>query len=90
MARSVLSPTAPTVAIEIAKHRVSAASIVARDAGLAVAAHAVEPIPAGAVCPSLNATNIVDARAVSEALRRVLDRIGAKPKGPSPPTKPHP
>jgi type IV pilus assembly protein PilM len=80
MARSVLSAAVPTVAIEIARHRVSAASIVMRDGGLAVAAHAVEPLPAGAVSPSLNAVNIVDPRTVSETLRRVLDKIGARPK----------
>ena len=80
MAGSVLSAALPTVAFEIARHRVSAASIVLRDSGLAVAAHAVEPLLAGAVSPSLNATNIVDPREVSEALRRVLERIGARPR----------
>ena len=63
MARSVLSAAPPTVAVEIARHRVSAASIVTRDSALAVAAHAVEPLPAGAVTPSLNATNITGSRA---------------------------
>ena len=38
---------------EIAKHRVSAASIVPRDASLVVEAHAVEPLPTGAVVPAL-------------------------------------
>jgi len=80
MASSVLSAAVPTVAIEIARNRVSAASIVMRDSALAVAAHAVEALPAGAVSPSLNAPNIVNARAVTEALRRVLDRISARPK----------
>jgi Tfp pilus assembly PilM family ATPase len=32
------------------------------------------------VSPSLNATNIVDPRVVGDALRRVLDRIGARPR----------
>jgi type IV pilus assembly protein PilM len=76
----LLSAQAPTVAVEIARHRVSAASIVARDSGLAVAAHAVEPLAPGLVNPALNATNISDPRAVSEALRRALDAIGAHPK----------
>jgi type IV pilus assembly protein PilM len=80
MARSVFSAALPTVAVEIARHRVSAASIVLRDSVLAVAAHAVEPLAAGAVNPSLNATNIADPGAVSEALRRALERIGARPR----------
>jgi type IV pilus assembly protein PilM len=80
MAKSVFSAALPTVAVEIARHRVSAASIVLRDSSLVVAAHAVESLPAGVVRPSLNATNITDPRAVSEALRRVLERIGARPR----------
>src|SRR5207253_1250533 len=80
MARFGLSAAPPTVAVEIARHRVSAASILTRDSALAVAAHAVEALPPGAVTPSLNATNISGPRAVAEALRRVLDRIGARPK----------
>src|SRR4051794_16205269 len=80
MKRFVLSAALPTVAIEIARHRVSAAAIVERDSGLSIAAHAVEPLPTGLVRPSLNATNIIDPRAVSEALRRVLERIGGRSK----------
>lgn len=80
MTRSLLSTASPTVAVEIARHRVSAASIVTRDSALAVASHAVEPLPAGAVIPSLNATNIADPKAVAGALGRVLDRLGARPK----------
>jgi type IV pilus assembly protein PilM len=80
MAKSVFSAVLPTVAVEIARHRVSAASIVWRDSSLAVAAHAVEALPAGLVVPSLNATNIADPAAVSQALRRVLERIGGRPK----------
>ena len=72
MARSVLSAAQPTVAIEIARHRVSAAAITVRDSSLSVSAHAVEALPDGAVTPALNAANIVDSSVVSEALRRVL------------------
>ncbi len=69
-----------TVAVEIARHRVSGASIVRRDGRLTVAAHAIEPLPDGAVTPGLSATNIPDVRVVGEALRRVFDRIGARPR----------
>jgi type IV pilus assembly protein PilM len=73
-------PALPTVAVEIARHRVSAAAIASRGATLSVAAHAIEPLPPGAVVPALNAANIVDRKAVSDALRQVFERIGARPK----------
>lgn len=77
---SFLSPALPTVAVEIARHRVSAAVIASRGAALSVTAHAMEPLPPGAVVPALNAANIVDRKAVSEALVRVFERLGARPK----------
>jgi Tfp pilus assembly PilM family ATPase len=80
MARSILSAAHPTVAVEIARHRVSAASIHSRDSALVVAAHAVEPLPPGVVNPALNSANISDTRAVTEALRRVFERLGVRPK----------
>ena len=66
--------------MEIAKHRVSAAAVAARDASLAVTAHAMEPLPPGAVVPSLNATNIADPQIVSAALRRAFERMGTRSK----------
>jgi type IV pilus assembly protein PilM len=75
-----LSPAPPTVAVEIARHRVSAATIAARDGGLAVTAHAMESLPSGAVMPALNAQNISDPKAVAAALRRVFERMGVQPK----------
>ncbi len=80
MNKTFLSAAPPTVAVEIARHRVSAATIATRDGGLSVTAHATEPLPAGAVTPSLNATNMADPKAVASALRRVFERIGARPK----------
>lgn len=81
MSKSFLSPAPPTVAVEIARHRVSAASIASsRDAGLSVTAHAMEALPPGAVSPSLNAVNIPDPNAVASMLRRLFDRMGVKPK----------
>jgi len=77
---SFLSPALPTVAVEIARHRVSAAAIASRGGALSVTAHAIEPLPPGAVVPALNAANIVDRKAVAEALRQVFERIGARPK----------
>jgi type IV pilus assembly protein PilM len=77
---SFLSSALPAVAVEIARHRVSAAAIASRGAALSVTAHAMEPLPPGAVVPTLNAANIVDRKAVSDALRQVFERIGARPK----------
>jgi type IV pilus assembly protein PilM len=77
---NLLSPAPPTVAVEIARHRVSAATIAARDGGLSVTAHAMESLPSGAVTPVLNAQNIADPKAVAAALRRVFERMGVKPK----------
>ena len=66
--------------MEIARHRVSAATIAARDGGLAVTAHALESLPSGAVMPALNGQNISDPKAVAAALRRVFERMGVQPK----------
>ena len=56
------------------------AVVASRDSALSVTAHATEPLPAGAVTPSLNATNMADPKAVASALRRVFERMGARPK----------
>jgi type IV pilus assembly protein PilM len=78
--RSFLSPAPATVAVEISRHRVSAATVAARDGRLSVTAHATELLAPGAVLPSLNAANMTDTKAVTSALRRVFERIGSRPK----------
>jgi type IV pilus assembly protein PilM len=78
--KSLLTPTPATVAVEIARHRVSAASIVPRAAGLSVASHAMEPLAPGAVLPTLNDVNIADPNAVGAALRGLFERMGIKPR----------
>jgi Tfp pilus assembly PilM family ATPase len=45
-----------------------------------VVSHAVEPLPEGAVTPSLNSANLVSRDVVADALRRALDRMGIRPK----------
>jgi type IV pilus assembly protein PilM len=80
LSKSLLTPAPPTVAVEIARHRVSAATVSGRDGALSVTAHAMEPLPAGAVVPALNASNIVDPKAVAAALRRVFERMDIRPK----------
>ncbi len=51
-----------------------------RASALSVTAHAIEPLPPGAVVPSLNAVNIADPKAVASALRLVFERMGVRPK----------
>ena len=80
MSNSFLSPALPTIAVEIARHRVSAAAIASRGGGLSVTAHAMEPLPPGAVVPTLNAANIVDRKVVSRSLAQVFERMGSRPK----------
>jgi hypothetical protein len=66
----------PGAAVEITAQRVSAASLEIRGGRPVVAAHAVEPLPEGALVPSLTAANIHDRTAVLAALGRVLERVG--------------
>jgi Tfp pilus assembly PilM family ATPase len=71
---SLSAPNPPTVAVEIAAHAVTAVSV-STDAERVVA-HAIEPLPPGALVPSLTVANVVDRPAVAGALSRALDRIG--------------
>ena len=66
----------PAVAVEITAQRVSAASLEMRAGRPVVTAHGVEPLPAGALVPSLTAANTHDRTAVLTALGRVLERVG--------------
>jgi len=66
----------PPVAVEITAQRVSAASLELRAGRPVVTAHGVEPLPPGALVPSLTAVNTHDRTAVLTALGRVLERVG--------------
>jgi type IV pilus assembly protein PilM len=74
---SWLARPLPDAAVEIAPDRVSAAVLAARAAR--VQAYAFEPLPPGAVTPSLGARNLVDRDAVAGAVRVVLGRLGVRP-----------
>ena len=76
---SLRDSSGPTVAVEIAAHQVSAASLEWRGGKPFVAAHAVEPLPDGALVPSLTVANTHDRAAVVAALNRVLERTSAGP-----------
>jgi Tfp pilus assembly PilM family ATPase len=77
---SLRETSAPAVAVELSGHRVSAASLEWRGGRAVVAAHGIEPLPPGALVPSLTADNIHDRAAVGAALGRVFDRIGGRPR----------
>ena len=73
---SLRESAAPAVAVEIAAGRVSAASREWRGGQPVVAAHASEPLPDGALVPSLTTANAHDRAAVVGALSRLLDQLG--------------
>lgn len=72
-------PSEPRVAVELAGHQVSAATLEKRGGRPVVAAHAAEPLPEGALVPSLTADNVRDRAAVVGALTRVFDQLGEHP-----------
>lgn len=77
---SWIASSPPDAAIEIAADRVAAAVVADRGSSLVVQSFASEPLPAGAVVPSLTASNIHDRAAVVAALRSALDRGGIRPR----------
>ena len=66
----------PSVAVELAADRVSAAGLETRGATPVINVHASEPLPAGALVPSLTSGNVLNRAAVMTALQRVLERTG--------------
>jgi type IV pilus assembly protein PilM len=67
-------------ALEITPAAVSVAVLGGRSSNPVVQGYAVEPLPAGAVTPSLTSTNIVDPEAVARALSAACQSLGLKPK----------
>jgi type IV pilus assembly protein PilM len=61
--------------VEITADHISAAVVARRGAEISVQSYAVEPLPAGAVTPSLTGHNIADRAAVTAALRRAVERL---------------
>jgi Tfp pilus assembly PilM family ATPase len=73
---SLRDTSGPTVAVEIAAHQASAASVEYRSGTALVAAHATEPMPPGALVPSLTASNVHNRQAVVDVLGRLFERTG--------------
>jgi Tfp pilus assembly PilM family ATPase len=74
--RRLFQTPPPDVAIEIGHAQVCAARLVWRGNQAVIAAHAREPLPAGAVVPSLAAPNMNDVPLVAKAIGRVLAELG--------------
>ena len=77
---SWLAATPPDAAVEIAPEGVSVAMVGTRGAEAIIQAYGIEPLPAGAVQPSLTAHNVVDKPAVAAALRAACEGAGIRPK----------
>jgi type IV pilus assembly protein PilM len=78
---AILRTPPPSVAVEIGPSRVAAVAVAgAGPAGVTLAGWAVEPLPPGAVVPSLTASNVVNPSEVGAALRRTWDRLGQHPR----------
>ena len=73
---SWLAAAPPTVAIEIASHRVTVVGIATAAAATSVVGHATEEIPDGIVVPALSGSNVTQPDVVASALRRALERAG--------------
>jgi type IV pilus assembly protein PilM len=67
-------------AIEIAPEAVSIAVLGGRGQNAVVQGYAVEPMPGGAVVPSLTTTNMPDREMVVRALRAACESVGVRPR----------
>jgi hypothetical protein len=77
---SWLASPPPDAAVEISPERVAVATLSGRGSDLVVHGYASEPLPAGAVVPSLTAHNIIDRPRVVAGLQAVFDRLGSRPR----------
>jgi Tfp pilus assembly PilM family ATPase len=71
------APT-PSLGVEISATRVAVVRLAPDGDPALVTGLAVEALPAGAVVPALNATNIADRAAVSGAIRRGVQQLGGR------------
>jgi type IV pilus assembly protein PilM len=73
---SWLASPPPDAALELAPDSVSGAVVSARGSDTTVQSFAFEPLPHGALVPSLTGQNLVDRPAIVSAIKAVVDRIG--------------
>ena len=75
---SLLTPTPPSVAVELAHRRVTVVEVGRGGSGLAVVGYASEALPDEAIQPSLAGVNIPDVAPVADAVRRAAERAGVR------------
>jgi hypothetical protein len=66
----------PPAAVEIGSHRVSAVSLEMRGGRPVITGYASEPVPEGALTPSLTGQNVHDRPALVAAIARALEQVG--------------
>lgn len=76
MLPSFLRTPLPDVAIAIDAGFVAAVALTSRNGQPAIASHVVEPLPPGAVVPTLAALNLPDPVVVGEAVKRAVQALG--------------
>jgi type IV pilus assembly protein PilM len=76
--RSLFQPSPPDVGLEIDATHVAAARMAWRGATGTVTNHVSEPLPPGAVVPSLASMNITDPAVVGRVLTQALARLGGR------------
>lgn len=74
---SWFAPAPPSVAVEMASHRLTVVEL-GRGAGAGIVGYASEPVPAEAIAPAPGGINIPNVPVVAEALRRALERAGIR------------
>jgi Tfp pilus assembly PilM family ATPase len=79
LARLFSSPP-PRVGVELAARRVTVVALAGDGVAPAVAGHATEALPDGALVPSINAENVLDPTAVTAALKRCFERLAIRPR----------
>lgn len=77
---SWLASPPPDAAVELTADAVSAAVLGTRGAESVVEGFAFEPLPAGALTPSLSGQNIGNRAAVTAAVQAVIGRLGSRPR----------
>ena len=75
---SLFAPPPPTVAIELANRRVTVVEVSRGVKGVSVTGYASESLPPEAIVPAPGGVNIANPGIVADALRRALERAGAK------------
>ena len=78
MSPGLFQSSPPDLAVEIDAERVVAVRLAWRGAAATVSAYAMEPLPAGAVVPSLVAPNMADVAAVGRAVSAAVGKIGGR------------